>query len=129
MRDKNTHPIAPSSRSYFENGMYGHYAVQGITAEDEHVYVISRSWGRSDVRVYVADIYIASEADIIEICRNHKGIDCIVLIGFFNRYSQSAKSMAGSMGVGLFDLREFYGALNYSGERFIDYEKQNEDNH
>lgn len=67
------------------------------------------------------------QTPVFKTCRNNKGIDCIVLIGFFNRYSQSAKSMAGSMGVGLFDLREFYGALNYSGERFIDYEKQNED--
>ena len=127
MRNKNTHPTAPSSRSYFENGIYGHSAVQGITAEDEHVYVINRNWGMSDVRVYIADIYIAGEADIVEICRNQKGIDCIVLVGFFNRYSQSAKSTAGSMGVGLFDHKEFYGALNYSGERFIDYEKQNDD--
>ena len=84
-------------------------------------YLINRTDNKPDIKVLVADIYIAGEADILEISSNLHDIDCIVLIGFYNRYSNEAKKLAKSMNVGLFNYREFFGAIHYSGNAFIDY--------
>ena len=127
MNDNNVRKIAPSSRDFFEKGMLGHHAVEDISFLGDDVYLIERTGGRSNLRVLVADIYIAGEADIIEIAQNHGKIDCIVLVGFYNRYSSFAKSLAQTMGIALFDKREFFGALNFSGDKFMNYEKHDKD--
>ena len=104
--------------------MNGHSAVRCITDLGNNMYLISRTDNRPDIKVLVADIYIAGEADILEISSNLHDIDCIVLIGFYNRYSIEAKELAKSMNVGLFDNREFFGAVNYTGKAFINYTRK-----
>jgi hypothetical protein len=121
---KNKKTVTKSSRSFFENGMQGHSAVKNITSLNNDMYLIKRTSGRPLVKILVADIYIAGEADIAEIKPSLLDIDCIILIGFHNRYSYAAKELAKSMNVGLFDNREFFGAINYSGENLINYEKK-----
>jgi hypothetical protein len=86
--------------------------------------LIERTKDRPDLRVLIADIYIAGEADIIEILNNHPDIDCIVLVGFYNRYSYAAKEYATMSNVGLYDNREFWGAVNCTGPLFLKYKKK-----
>jgi hypothetical protein len=127
MSEKNRKKVAKSSKSFFENGMNGHSAVRHITALENDMYLINRNSNRQDIKILVADIYIAGEAEILEINPNLQGIECIVLIGFYNRYSIAAKELAKSMNVGLYDNREFFGAVNCSGKAFINYSRKNDD--
>lgn len=124
MREKNRETVAYSSRSFFESGMKGHSAVRNITSLGNDLYIIKRTADRPEIKVLVADIYIAGEAEILEINPSLYDIDCIVLIGFYNRYSNAAKELASSMKVGLYDNREFFGAVNCTGKAFINYERK-----
>ena len=128
MRQKNREPVKKSSYEFFENGMKGHSAVQDIISLGESKYLIKRTQDRPNIKVLVADIYIMGEADIHEINPKQNNIECIILIGFYNRYSFVAKRLAKNMGVALFDNREFFGAVNYTGEAFINYERKEKDN-
>ena len=46
---------------------------------------------------------------------------------FYNKYSQAAKELAKTMGIGLFTNREFWGAIHYSGNNFVNYEKRDKE--
>lgn len=127
MREKNRQSVLRSSKSFFENGMTGHSAVASITDLGNDMYIIKRTGDRPDIKILVADIYIAGEAEIHEVNPNLFDIECIVLIGFYNKYSYAAKDLAKSMDVGLFDNREFFGAVNCTGKALVNYEKKKKD--
>ena len=127
MRENNRQEIAKSSRDYFERGMKGHSAVQNLINESDDTYSIERTGGRPPITIAVADIYIMGEADVFELHMEHSGINAIVLIGFYNKYSQAAKELAKTMGIGLFTNREFWGAIHYSGNDFVNYEKRDKE--
>lgn len=118
--------IAGSTRDFFVRGMEGHSAVRSITRQKGDVYLIERTKDRPDLRVLIADIYIAGEGDIVEITYDYSNIDCIVLVGFYNRYSRAAKEYAKEMNIGLYDNREFFGAVNCTGYAFLNYERKSE---
>ncbi len=101
--------------------MSGHSAVESMTSLGQDMYILKRTQNRPDLKILVADIYIAGEADIHEIKPNLHDLDCIVLIGFYNKYSFVAEELAKSMNVGLFDNREFFGAVNLTGEKMVNY--------
>lgn len=115
--------ITRRMREFFENGMRGHTAVSNITQLKGDVYKIERTGDRPDLTVLIVDIYIFGEADVLELSEMYSGIDSIVLVGFYNRYSRYAKRLACEMNVGLFENREFFGALNLVGHRFLGYQK------
>lgn len=127
MREKNRETVAQSSKSFFENGMNGHSAVRHITDLGNDIYLINRTAERPDIKILVADIYIAGEAEILEVNPNLQDIDCIVLIWFYNRYSIAAKELAKTMNVGLYDNREFFGAVNFIGKALINYTRKKDD--
>jgi len=104
--------------------MNGHQAVESVIDLGDNKYLLKRTNDRPDLTVLIADIYIVGAIDIFEINPTRNGIDCIVLVGFFNRYSRSAKETAKGMNVGLFNNREFFGAVNCTGEAFLNYEKK-----
>ncbi len=116
--------ITLRNKQYFENSMLGHKAVLDITNIHDDVYRIERTEGRPDLTVLIADIYICGEADIYDITYNYFDLDCIVLVGFYNRYSLSAKDVARTNNIGLYDMREFYGAIHLVGYRMLDYVKK-----
>ncbi len=116
--------IAPSTRSYFVRGMEGHSAVMSITNLGRDVYLIERTKDRPDLKVLIADIYIAGEGDIIEIMYEYSDIDCIVLVGFYNRYSGAAKDLAKENNIALYDYREFFGAVHCTGSAFLNYKRK-----
>ncbi len=124
MRTPNRQKVKSSSKDFFENGMRGHNAVNRITDLGNNIYLITRTNDRPELRILVADIYIVGEADVIEIDPNLLGVDGIVLIGFYNKYSSAAKELTKEMNVGLFDNREFFGAVNCRDYAFINYVKK-----
>lgn len=120
----NNKEITHRTRDFFERGMMGHNAVSNVTLLHDDIYRIERTEGRPDLRVLIADIYICGEADIFDIQYNYFDLDCIVLVGFYNRYSRSAKELALTENIGLYDMREFYGAVNLVGSKMLNYVKK-----
>lgn len=127
-RDKNREKPLKSSVAYFEKVISGHTAVQSLKEVSENVYEIERTGGRPKIRVLVADIYIVSEADIFEIVTTNYDLTCVLLIGFYNRYSEDAKERAKTENIGLFNMKDFFGAINYIGQKLINYEPKTKDN-
>ncbi|NLI71192.1 MAG: hypothetical protein GX361_00485 [Bacteroidales bacterium] len=127
-RKKNREKPLKSSVEYFERVISGHTAVANLNEVSENVYEIERTGGRPPIRVLVADIYVVSEADIFEIVTTNYDLTCVLLIGFYNRYSSDAKERAKAENLGLFNMKEFFGAINYIGQKLINYEPKTKDN-
>lgn len=127
-RRKNREKPLKSSVEYFERVISGHTAVKSLNEVAENVYEIERTGGRPTIRVLVADIYIVSEADIFEIVTTNYDLTCVLLIGFYNRYSNDAKERAKAENLGLFNMKEFFGAINFIGQKLINYEPKTKDN-
>lgn len=127
-RSKNREKPLKSSVEYFERVISGHTAVESINEVSENVYEIERTGGRPTIKVLVADIYVVSEADIFEIVTTNYNLNCVLLIGFYNRYSSDAKERAKAENLGLFNMKEFFGAINYIGQKLINYEPKTKDN-
>jgi hypothetical protein len=126
-RSKNREKPLKSSVEYFEKVISGHTAVESLTEVSENVYEIERKGELPAIRVLVADIYVVSEADIFEIVTTNYNLTCILLIGFYNRYSGDAKERAKAENLGLFNMKEFFGAINYIGQKLINYETKTKD--
>ncbi len=88
---------------------------------DEHRFKVDRR-GVPDLNVYLTNIYIVGEADIIEILAEAPETNAIVTMSAWNGYSNDAKSYAKDHDVGLFKFGEFLGAVYYVGKQFLDYE-------
>lgn len=73
------------------------------------------------VRVAFTEIYILGVADLREILDEFPQVDAIVNLSLWNHYTKEAKVKAGEQGVGLFELKEFLGALNFAGDSFTNY--------
>lgn len=127
-RSKNREKPLKSSIEYFERVISGHTAVESINEVSENVYEITRTGERPAIRVLVADIYVVSEADIFEIVTTNYNLTCVLLIGFYNRYSGDAKERAKAENLGLFNMKEFFGAIYYIGQKLINYEPKTKDN-
>lgn len=119
MKRDNRVQVKESSRAYFEKGMRGHSVVAKIAPIGEDLYHIERTGERTSLRILIADIYILSELDLFDL--ESSDFDAIVLVGFYNRYSNSAKLLAKNMGKGVFTFSEFFGALNFTFDKFINY--------
>jgi len=127
-RTKNREKPAPSSITNFLNGMRGHTAVENIEMLSEQLYRINRKhFKKPPVTVFVVDLYVASEADVVEIRGEYPDIDAIVMIGFYNTNSWAAKEMGKKLNLGLFTFREFFGALNFTEDKFLNYELKHKD--
>lgn len=88
---------------------------------DEHRFLVIRN-EKPDLNVYLTNIYIVGEADVIEILAEAPDTNAIVTMSAWNSYSNDAKSYAKEQGIGLFKFGEFLGAIYYVGQRFLDYE-------
>lgn len=87
---------------------------------DDQVILIKRK-NKSDLKVYMTNIYHFAFADLEEVMMR-SGINAIVSMSDWNSYTNEAKEMAKSRGVGLFTFKEFLGAVNYEGHKFLNYQ-------
>lgn len=88
---------------------------------DEHRFQVERR-EKPNLNVYLTNIYIVSEADVIEILAEAPETNAIVTMSAWNSYSNDAKFYAKEHDVGLFKFSEFLGAVYYVGQKFLDYE-------
>lgn len=88
---------------------------------DEHRFHVERV-GKPSLNVYLTNVYIVGEADVIEILAEAPETDVIVTMSAWNSYSNDAKLYAKEREVGLFKFSEFLGAVYYVGRKLLDYE-------
>lgn len=112
--------ITNTNRSFFENMLKGHNAVESFERLDGDKYQIERKGERPSLTVLLVSVYIMSEGEYYEACQDET-IDAIVLIGFYNQYTRGAKETSKENGIALFTPKEFSGALHRTGKSFINY--------
>lgn len=109
----------PESIKYFEDSTQRHSNVISVENTKGSVYDVSRY--NSPLRVHLTNIYIVGIADVHEILAHDADVNCIVTISAWNSYTQEAKDYCIASKIGLFKFREYYGALNFEGDKFLDY--------
>lgn len=112
----------PESLSFFVERMESHSMVVHVHKINDVTYTIVRNKGKKPLTIFLTNIYVVSLVDVTEILSDVENIDAIVTVSPYNGYSTEAESYAKSQNVGLFTFREFMGAINYSGSKFLDYE-------
>lgn len=110
----------PESFMFFENRVRSLSVCKKISKEDTQIYRISR-YEKSDIVVFLTNIYIVGEADVYEIITEFPEVNTIVTISNWNSYSNGAKEYAKENGVALFKMPEFQRAIKYDGKRYINY--------
>ncbi|RFB33529.1 hypothetical protein DZB86_27330 [Bacillus sp. RC] len=112
----------PESVNYFISRIESHNAVQDIYKIEgkENVFNITKT-NEKELIIYVTDFYIVSEAEVYDIMAECPNVNAIVTISNWNSYSLLGRETAREHSIGLFVMREFMGALNFDGSRFINY--------
>ncbi len=83
--------------------------------------LLVRRKGKSDLRVFMTNIYIVGISDVHDILSVAPGADAIVTMSAWNGYTQDAKDSCKRQKIGLFLFTEFLGAIYYEGAKFINY--------
>jgi len=110
----------PESIDYFIKLTRNHNAVSNVEKIADYVFRIKRN-NKPSINVFLTNIYIVGEADVHEIISSNSQISCIVTVSNWNSYTEDAKRLCKDLGIGLFVVSEYYGALHYAGRKFIDY--------
>jgi hypothetical protein len=83
--------------------------------------LIVRRKGKSDLQVFMTNIYIVGISDVYDILSAAPDVNAIVTMSAWNGYTQDAKDSCARQKVGLFLFAEFLGAAYYDGNKFINY--------
>jgi len=110
-----------STVRFFKNAIGNHTKVTSIEEISDYFYKIERK-NLPDLKVVLSNIYILGEADVHELMAEYQGVNCILVGGNWNCYSDDAKLTAKYYRVGLFQFGEFFGAINYAGNQFLNYD-------
>jgi predicted RNase H-like nuclease (RuvC/YqgF family) len=110
----------PESIDYFIRIVSSKEFVQKVEPLRRQVYRIVRK-DKHDIVVFLTNVYIVGEADVYEITSENKDINSIVTVSAWNSCSRDAKQLAKTMNIGLFDMKEFLGAIYYAGTSFTNY--------
>ncbi len=110
----------PSTVEFFKSATRNHSRVTSVEEISEYFYEVERI-GLPNLKIALSNIYVLGEADVHELLGEYDGVDCIVVGGNWNTYTGIAKQLAKDCDVGLFQFREFFGAINNEGNKFLDY--------
>jgi hypothetical protein len=100
-----------SNTVFFERGVKNHDRVDLLTRISEGYYEIVR-FGMSPVKVIITNFYTLGYGELCDFLNDYPEANCIVVINSWNSYTEQAYLEGKDRGVGVFDLRDFYGALN-----------------
>lgn len=116
----------PDSIQTFCTYVLGNSHVHTIQQIADVIFKVEKTNGNSII-VFLTNIYTVSIADIMEILSNASTINAIVTVSAWNGYTSEAKEYSELQKVGLFTFKEFMGAINYDGTRFIKYRVKEKD--
>lgn len=109
-----------SQMEFFKARIEGHDKVSEIELLSEpgmprgQVYRLHRTGSLQPINIYLTNLYTAGEADLMEMASKVGNLDCIVTMSNWNQYTTDARRFALSKKIGLFDMSEFMGALNFA---------------
>lgn len=116
--------LMPDGLEYTINSIRRHRSVEDVFIETSDQYSaiieIERKGFLSNIRAYVADVYILTVSDVEEVLSYYTDINCIVVISNWDHYTVEAKNVAKENGVGVFTGKEFMEALGKRGNQFLD---------
>jgi hypothetical protein len=116
----------PESVQAFVRFVSSNGFVTNVQQIKPQVYRITRR-GRSDLLVFLTNIYVVGVADVHEIMATEPDLNAIITVSAWNGYSRDAKELCRSNKVGLFRFNEFLGAVHYDDKQFLDYVPPSED--
>ncbi|AVM70927.1 hypothetical protein CO204_02125 [Streptococcus mutans] len=101
----------PESVVYFEQTLERHGRIVRYERPEDFIYKLFLSGGKTYL-VWLTNKYTVSINDVVE--KINEGFDALITISMWNSYTYEAKKYALQKHFGLFKIREFMGALNYS---------------
>jgi len=110
----------PDSIKAFIKYLSSNPVVQNIAQEDTQLVSIKRG-GKTELKVFMTNIYIVGMADVYDILSEVDHVDAIITMSAWNGYTNEAKSECKRKHIGLFKFKEFMGAVYFDGNRFLDY--------
>ena len=110
----------PESIETFIQYLSSNPVVINIEHKETQLIEIIRN-GKSNLKVFMTNIYIVGLADVYEILSEVGHVEAIVTMSAWNSYTQEAKEECRRKNIGLFKFKEFMGAVYYDGQQFLDY--------
>lgn len=110
-------PHGQKVRPEFERYLRSKKEFRSLRELRPYVYEVEMARG-----VHVATLvnyYLLSESALLEIREADHDADAIVNVPGWNTYTPEARRLANSQEVGLFDWKEFMGAVHYAGDVFL----------
>jgi hypothetical protein len=77
--------------------------------------------GLADIDAVFEDQYTLGITKLHQALDWHPNVNAVINVGGYAGCTEEAREAARGMGISLFTLKEFMGALNYDGRRFTDY--------
>ncbi|MDO6658002.1 hypothetical protein [Anaerobacillus sp. 1_MG-2023] len=111
-----------TSLAFLEERLSAHNKVVNFTKTDEYFYKIQRCTGLVEINLLLVDCYTIGFAEYIYFKKEFPIANAIVTSSNWNRYTLDAKNAARQEEVGLFNIGEFLGALNF--DEFWNYVKK-----
>jgi predicted nucleotidyltransferase len=107
-------------RKIIERFLIDHVNIAAMEEINDAVFVVECRNG-SRLRVFVTNNYFFTEYTYEKVLTQDPNISAIVCSNPYSSYSEASKERCITDNVGLFTLPEFMGALNFEGERFINF--------
>lgn len=97
-----------------------HSAITKIDQWNKAIFAVTLRDGRS-LRVFVTNTYYFTSYSLDQVLSIDPAVDAIICASPYSRYSDDAKQQSIDRSVGLFDLREFMGAISVEESRFLNF--------
>lgn len=110
--------------SFFEKAMEGHSKVMNINRKEDIFFTIKDVKGRI-FKVLLLNEYCIGLATVLKALDDFPETEYIVTGGNWNGYTKEAKEYCSENDLGLFNLGEFLGAINWTKPK--DYYKKDSD--
>jgi len=105
---------------YVNEFLSQHTSIASMEPVSRGVFITECNDGRR-LRVFVTNTYFFTDYTYEKILIEDPNINVIICSNPYSQYTDSAKRRCAEDNIGLFKLGEFMGALNYQGERFLNY--------
>lgn len=103
----------PQSIEAFITALQGHSKIVSASHRSGTYLLDVRLENSTRLVVYMTNLYVVGEADVVEILGGHPDVNCIVTLSAWNMTGEDAVTYGRSRMVGVFKWKEFFGAINY----------------
>lgn len=104
--------VSYSVISFFERALDGHSKVQSFNRINDIVFEIS-TWDGLTLKIVLVNEYSLGLAAVLKAKSDFPEIEYVVTCANWNGYTKEAKQHGISNNIGIFNLGEFLGALNW----------------